>query len=86
LNTSIGSPGEDGLGEQEQRHVRPAPGAVDGEEAQAGGRQAVEVAVGVRHQLVGLLGGGVEADRVVDAVVLGERHRVLPPYTLELLA
>jgi hypothetical protein len=65
---------EDGLGEQEQRHVRPAPRAIDREEAQAGGRQAVEMAVGVRHQLVGLLGRGVQADRVVDAVVLGERH------------
>ena len=32
------------------------------------------MAVGVRHQFVGLLGRRVEADRVVDAVVLGERH------------
>jgi hypothetical protein len=32
--------GKDGLGEFEQRHVRPAPRAIDGEEAQAGGRQA----------------------------------------------
>jgi hypothetical protein len=28
----------------------------------------------VRHQLVGLLGRGVQADRVVDVVALGEGH------------
>jgi hypothetical protein len=28
----------------------------------------------MRHQLIGLLGGGVEADRVIDAVMFGERH------------
>jgi hypothetical protein len=74
LNTSIGLAFQDRLGEQEQRHVRPAPGAVHGEEAQAGGGHAEQVAVGVGHQLVGLLGGGIQADRVVDAVMLGERH------------
>jgi hypothetical protein len=67
-------PFEDRLGEQEQRHVRPAPRAIHREEAQPGGRQAEQMAVGVRHQLVGLLGGRVQADRVVDAVMLGERH------------
>jgi hypothetical protein len=65
---------EDGLGEQEQGHVGTTPRAIHGEEAQAGGGQAVQVAVGVGHQLVGLLGGGVDAHRVVHAVVLGERH------------
>src|SRR3546814_2200230 len=58
--------GQDLAREQEQRHVRPAPGPVDGEEAQAGGRQVEQVAVGVRHQFVGLLGGRVHAHRVVD--------------------
>ncbi len=61
-------------GEQPRRHVGPAPRAVDGEVAQAGGGQAVEVRVGVRHQLVGLLAGGVQAHRVVDRVVGGERN------------
>jgi hypothetical protein len=65
---------EDRPGEQEGRHVGSAPRAIDREEAQAGGRQAIEVAVGVRHQLVGLLGRGVEADRVIDVVTLGEGH------------
>ena len=61
---------EDRLGEQEQRHIRPAPGPVDGKKAQAGGRQPVQMAVGMRHQLIGLLGRGIEADRVVDVVPL----------------
>jgi hypothetical protein len=66
--------GQDLAREQEQGHVRPAPGAVDGEKAQAGGRQAEQVAVGMRHQFVGLLGGRVHAHRVVDAVLDGERQ------------
>lgn len=62
------------LGEAEVGHVGPAHGAVHGEEAQAGGRDGVELGVGGGHQLVGLLGGGVERHRRVDAVLLGERH------------
>ena len=34
----------EGLGEDPHRHVRPAPWPIDGEEAQAGQRQPVEVA------------------------------------------
>mmetsp|Transcript_59449 Transcript_59449/g.140639 ORF Transcript_59449/g.140639 Transcript_59449/m.140639 type:complete len:306 (+) Transcript_59449:1652-2569(+) len=68
-------PLDDGLGEQEQRHVRPAPGPVHREEAQPRRRQAEQVRVGMRHQLIGLLGGGVQADRVVDAVVFAEGHQ-----------
>jgi hypothetical protein len=51
---------EDGAHELEQRHVGATPGTVDGEEAQARGGQAVEVGVGVGHQLVGLLARRVE--------------------------
>jgi len=32
------------------------------------------VAVDMRHQLVGLLGDRVQADRLIDAVVTGEGH------------
>ena len=70
----MGRSGQDRLGEQEQGHVRPAPGTVDREEAQSGGRQAEEMAVGVGHQFVGLLGGGVERHRMVDVVVHRKRH------------
>ena len=62
------------LGKAEVGHVGPAHGAVHREEAQTGGRDGVELGVGGGHQLVGLLGGGVERHRRVDAVLLGERH------------
>ena len=60
--------------EAEVGHVRPAAGAVHGEEPQARGRYVVELAVGVGQQLVALLGGSVEADGVVHLVVGGVRH------------
>src|SRR5680860_1511339 len=64
-----GLTGEDGLREQEQGHVRPAPRSVDREEAQAGSGQLIEVTVGVGHELIGLLGGRVEAERMLHPVV-----------------
>ena len=66
------STGPDGFGEDEIRHVGAAPWAVDGEEAQTRRRQPVEVAVGVHHELIGPLGRGVEAHRVIDGIALGE--------------
>ena len=65
--------GQDAAREPEERHVGAAPRAVHGEETEPGARQPKSVRVRVRHQLVGLLRGGVERDRVVDVVVLGER-------------
>ena len=62
------------LGESEVGHVGPAHGAVHREESQAGSRDGVELGVGGGHELVGLLGGGVERHRRVHAVLLGERH------------
>lgn len=62
------------LGEAEVGHVGPAHGAVNREESQAGRRDGVELGVGGGHELVGLLGGGVERHRRVDSVLLGERH------------
>src|SRR5690606_12035884 len=64
---------QDRPGEQEQRHVWPAPRAVDREEAQACRRYPVEMGVAVRHHLVRLLGGGVERQRVLGGLLLGER-------------
>ncbi len=63
-----------GLREFLQGHVGTVPGAVDGKEAKAGRGQPIQVAVGMGHQLVGLFGGSVEAERVVYVVVYGERH------------
>lgn len=62
------------LGESEVGHVGPAHRSVHSEEAQPGRRDGVELRVGGRHELVGLLGGGVERHRRVHAVLLGERH------------
>ena len=62
------------LGEAEVGHVGPAHGTVHGEEAQSGRRDGVELGVGGGHELIGLLGGGVERHRRVHAVLLGERH------------
>jgi len=61
-----------GIGEKPIGHVRSAPWAVDGEEAQADRLESVEMRVAMRHQLVGLLGGGIEADGMVDRVVFAE--------------
>ena len=63
-----------GFGELEQRHVGSTPRAIDGKETQAGGGQAVQVAIGVGHQLVGFFAGGIQAERVVHIVVHRERH------------
>lgn len=62
------------LGEAEVGHVGPAHGTIHREEAQSGRRDGVELGVGGGHELVGLLGGGVERHRRVHAVLLGERH------------
>ena len=51
---------EDLLGKAEIGHVRPAPWTVHGEEAQAADRKAVEVGVGLAHQLAGTLRGRIE--------------------------
>ena len=69
-----GHAGQYRLGEQEQGHIGPAPGAVHGEEAQAGHGVAAQVVEGVADHLAGLLAGRVQAHRVVHAVVLGKRH------------
>ena len=66
--------GEDRFGEKEQRHVRASPGAVDGEEAQSGAWNAVEVRITVRHHLVGFLGGGVQRQRMSGRLVFAEGH------------
>lgn len=64
-----------GLGKLLQCHVGPIPGAVHREEAQACCGQPIQVAIGMSHQLVGLLGRGVQAEWVVYVVVHRERHR-----------
>jgi hypothetical protein len=62
---------EHGLGELEERHVGAAPGAIDGEEPKACGRNAEQVGIGVRHGLIGELAGGVEGDRAASWTLKG---------------
>lgn len=58
------------LREGEVCHVWPAERAVDGEEAEAGELEAVEVVVHVRDPLVGLFCRAVERRLLVDAMLL----------------
>lgn len=62
------------VGRGEVEHVGAAGRAVDGEEAEAGGRDVIELRVGVGHELVAFFRCGVEGDRVVDLVVGAERN------------
>ena len=60
------------VGKAEVGHVRSSGGAIDGEEAQAGGRDVVEFAVAMGEKFVALLRRGVEADGVVHPVFYAE--------------
>ncbi|KAL8129720.1 hypothetical protein V2J09_018875 [Rumex salicifolius] len=74
-----GLPLEDVACEGEISHVGPAPRAVDGEEAEPGDGEAVDVVVGVGDLLAGFFGGGVEAGGAVCAIGLGEGDAVVEP-------
>ncbi len=62
------------VGEAKVSHIGTAGGAIDSKEAQAGRGNVVELRVGMGHQLVALLGGGIEAHGVVHLVVCRIRH------------
>ena len=61
------------VGKAEVGHVRSSGGAIDGEEAQAGGRDVVEFAVAVGKEFVALLGRSVQAHGIIYAVFYAER-------------
>ncbi len=71
--------GENRPGKEEQGHIRAPPGTVDGEKAQPCTGQTVEMGIGVRHQFVGFLAGGIQRDRVIDIVVHRKRHAGIGP-------
>lgn len=62
------------VGEAEVSHVGTTCGAIDGEETEAGRGDVVEFAISMGHQLVALLGGGVEAHGIVYLVVCRVWH------------
>ena len=65
---------QDRPGELEIGHVGPAPGPVDGEEAEQRDGEAVDMRPGMGHRLVRLLGRGIERHLGVDLVGLGIGH------------
>ena len=65
------------LREQPHRHVGPAPRPVHSEETQAGRRNAKQVRISVRHQLVRLLGRAVKAERMIDVLAGAERRHAV---------
>ena len=64
-----GLAGHELVGKAEVGHIGTAGRAIDGEEAQAGTGDVVELGIGMGHELVALLGGGIERHGVVHLVV-----------------
>ena len=62
------------VGKAEVSHVGTASRTIYGKEAQASRRDVVELRVGMGHQLVALLRGGVEAHGVIHLVVCRIGH------------
>ena len=62
------------VGEAEIGHVRAPCGTVDGEEAEARGRDIVKLGIAVGEELVALLSRRIQAHRIVHPVVRAEGH------------
>ena len=60
------------VGKLKVGHIRPSPGSVHGKKAQTRSRDAVQMAVSVGHQLIGLFGGRVQTDGVIHVVRSGK--------------
>ena len=60
--------------EAEIGHVRAASRTVDGEEAEARGRDIVKLGIAVGEEFVALLGSRVQAHRIIHPVVRAEGH------------
>ena len=59
--------------ESEIGHVRSSGGAVDGEEAEARRRDIIKLGIAVGEEFVALLGGRIQAHRIIHPVVCAER-------------
>lgn len=62
------------VGEAEICHVGTAGRTIDRKETETCGRDIVELRIGMGHELVALLGRGIEAHRVVHLVISRIRH------------
>mgnify|MGYP001234862315 CR=1 FL=1 len=72
------------VGEFEISHIRASERTVDREEAQARRRDAIEMTVRIRHELIRLLRRCVETDGMVDIVCRREGRLLLVAETDEL--
>ena len=62
------------VGEAEVGHVGTTGRTIDGEETQSCGRDVIQLGIGMSHQFVALLGGGIEGHWIIHLVVGGVRH------------
>ena len=62
------------VGEAEIGHIGSSGRTIDGEEAQSGAWDVVQLGIAVGHELVRFLRRGIEGDGVVDTVVGAERY------------
>ena len=67
------------IGKSEVGHIRPSGRTVDREEPESRRRYVVELGIGMRHQLVRLLRGGIERDGIVNLVVRTVGHFLIRP-------
>ena len=62
------------VGEAKVGHVRPPRRAIDREKTQPRAGDVVKLGIGVGHELVALLGSGVEGDGVIHLILGGIRY------------
>ena len=60
---------QNGLGKDEEGHVRPPPWTIHGKKAQAGARQPIQMGIAMSHELISLLAGGIERDGMIHIVM-----------------
>lgn len=65
------------VGEAKVCHIRTAGRTIYGEEAEARAWDVVELGISIRHKLVTLLGGSIEADGIVDLVICRIWHLLI---------
>lgn len=68
---------QNGIGKEKHGHIGPSPRSIDRKKAQTYGLDAIEVAVGISHQLIALLRGRIKADGMVHLVLRCKRHFVI---------
>ena len=65
-------PGENRPGKEHRGHIGPPPRAIDGEQAQARGGNAVQPGIDMRDEFVAAFRRGIQGDGVIDGIILAE--------------